>query len=91
MKGDKIKKDGETHLLFEKMDCTLVIGKATIHLENLFNGNPILGKATNDVINDNVDIFFEEIKEPLLNSLRQLFTDIANKITLHFKYEELFP
>lgn len=91
MKGDKVQIKGENHYLFDKMKCNLVIGKASIQLENLFNGNPVLAKATNDVIAENTDILFDEIKPNILSALREKFTDIANKITLKFKSEELFP
>jgi len=91
LKGKKIQRDAKNYLEFDKMKCNLVIGKSTIFLENLFDGNPVLGKATNDVINENSDILFNEIKPSILDSARQRFTDIANRITLTFTYEELFP
>lgn len=91
MKGNKIEKDGTNYLQFDPMKCELGVGKVFLYLQNLFNGNPILGQATNAVINENSDIFFEEIKPNLVHAISKTFTNIANKITLAFKYEELFP
>ncbi|KAK4878345.1 hypothetical protein RN001_010851 [Aquatica leii] len=91
MKGNKIKRNNNDYLEFEQMKCNLVIGKVEIYLDKLFEGNPTLSKATNNVINDNANVLFEEIKPGVLKALTKRFTDIANKITLSFLYEELFP
>lgn len=91
LKGNKIKRDGEEYLEFEKMKLKIQVGGSSIRLENLFNGDPVLGKATSDVINDNSDLFMNEIKPNLQNALSDKFTTIANKITLRFTYKELFP
>ena len=91
LKGNKIKKDGEDYLKFDKMRLRLRIGESKITLGNLFRDDPVIGKATNEVINDNTDLFINEIKPLLENSLAEKFTDIANKITLQFTYKELFP
>lgn len=91
MKGHKVKQNGEDYLKFDKMRLRLNIGKSSLHLGNLFNNDPLLGRATNDVINENSDLFLNEIKPNLENALAEKFTDIANKITLRFTYKELFP
>ncbi|XP_068903387.1 protein takeout-like isoform X2 [Tenebrio molitor] len=91
LKGKKVQKDGQEYLKFDKMRLKLHIGHSRISLGNLFHGDPVIGRATNDVINDNTDLFINEIKPVLENSLAEKFTDIANKITLKFTYKELFP
>ena len=91
MKGHKVKKGENNHLEFDDMKCSLVIGEVSIFLDKLFEGNPTLAKATNDVINDNAHVLFDEIKPGVLKAVTGRFTEIANKITLSFKFEELFP
>ncbi|XP_031333981.1 uncharacterized protein LOC116163993 [Photinus pyralis] len=91
MKGHQVRREERNYLEFENMKCTLVVGGVSVRLENLFESNPTLAKATNDVINDNVQVLFDEIKPGLLKALTRRFTEIANKITLAFTYEELFP
>ncbi|XP_060518413.1 uncharacterized protein LOC132697137 [Cylas formicarius] len=91
MKGDIVKKDGKQHLHFRKFGLKLSIGKSHLHLGNLFSDDAVLGRATNEVVRDNADLFVNEIKPVLENSLAQKFTDIANSITSTFAYEELFP
>lgn len=91
MKGNRIKKNDEEYLEFGKMFLRLNLGKSTIHLGNLFAQDPILARATNDVISDNTDVFINEIKPVLESTLASKFTEIANKITTTFTYKELFP
>ncbi|KAF5285657.1 hypothetical protein FQR65_LT13087 [Abscondita terminalis] len=91
LKGNKIVKNGEEYLEFEKMKLKIEIGNSSIRLDNLFNGDPVLGKATSDVVNENSDLFMNEILPNLQQALSEKFTTIANKITLRFTYKELFP
>lgn len=91
MKGHKVIQNGEEHLKFDKMRLRLYIGKSTLHLGNLFSNDPLLSRATNDIVNENSELFLQEIKPALENALAEKFTDIANKITLRFTYKELFP
>ncbi|KAF5269306.1 hypothetical protein FQR65_LT02607 [Abscondita terminalis] len=91
LKGKKVEKEGINHLEFAKMQCNVVIGKSSIYLHNLFGGNPILEKATNDAISENSESLYQDIRPGISDAIRQRFTDIANRITLSFTYEELFP
>ncbi|KAK9700685.1 hemolymph juvenile hormone binding protein (JHBP) [Popillia japonica] len=88
MKGDKIQKDGEEYLRFDKMKVRIHVGEAKLNLENLFGGDPVLGKVTNDILSDNSELFLNEIRPNLETSLAEKFTEIANKITLRFTYNE---
>ncbi|KAB0794286.1 hypothetical protein PPYR_11125 [Photinus pyralis] len=91
LKGNKISKGGEEFLEFEKMRLKIEVGTSSIRLENLFNGDPVLGKATSDVVNENSNLFISEILPNLQQALSEKFTNIANKITLRFTHKELFP
>lgn len=91
LKGNVEKIQGKNYLQFEKFDIKLYIEKSHINLDNLFAQDPNLGRALNEVVNDNADIFIGEIKPSLEASLADKFTKIANTITKSFTYEELFP
>lgn len=91
MKGQKVMRDGEEYLEFDKMKLKIFIGKAYLNLQNLFNNDPVLGRISNDIVNENAELFLNEIKPSLETSLSEKFTEIANKITLRFTYKELFP
>lgn len=91
MSGHKIQKSTVTHLEFEQMECSISFRNVNVVLKDLFNGNALLGNTTNTVINENVNMFYKEIKPSLVGALAKTFTDIANKITLRFSYDQLFP
>lgn len=46
MKAKKVRRDNNTYLQFDKMKLVIRIGKAYINLDNLFNGDKILGTCT---------------------------------------------
>ncbi|XP_050665604.1 protein takeout-like isoform X2 [Leptidea sinapis] len=91
MKGHKEMRDGNEYLNFDPMKVKLRVGESFIYLTNLFDGDPVLGPATNRVINDNSQVFLQEISPVLEKSLADIFTEMANKITSKFTYKELFP
>jgi len=49
MKGDKIEKNGKKYLKMRKMKTKLDVGDVSVHLTNLFNGDPILGKIQKSI------------------------------------------
>lgn len=91
MRGHKEIRDGREHLKFEQMKVKLRVGDSSIYLTNLFDGDPVLGPATNRVINENSQVFLSEISPVMEKSLADIFTEISNKITSKFTYQELFP
>lgn len=91
MRGHKEKRGDDEYLNFEPMKVKLRVGESSIYLTNLFDGDPVLGPATNRVINENSQVFIQEISPVLEKSLADLFTEMANKITSKFTYKELFP
>ncbi|XP_029169663.1 protein takeout-like [Nylanderia fulva] len=91
LKSHKVIRNNQTYIVFEKMKFNIKINKAHINLDNLFNGDPVLGPASNEVLNANSDLLVDEIKPVLEDALSNLFTEIANKITEAFTYDELFP
>lgn len=91
MRGHKEKRGEEEYLLFDPFKVRLRVGQSSIDLTNLFDGDPVLGPATNRVINENSQVFLQEISPVLERSLGELFTEMANRITSKFTYKELFP
>lgn len=89
--GDLKNIDGKNHLQFPRFNIKLYIEDTHINLERLFERDPVIAKATNEVVNENSDLFLAEIIPSLEVSLAEKFTNIANIITKSFTYEELFP
>jgi hypothetical protein len=91
MHGIKIPKDGKTLIKFEKFVFKIQIGNSQLKLENLFNGDPTLGQLGNRFINENIELFLDDIIPGLENNLAEFFTNIANDIVSKSTFEELFP
>ncbi|KAK0182272.1 hypothetical protein PV327_000426 [Microctonus hyperodae] len=91
LRAQKIVRDNDTYLKFDKMEIGIKVGKANIYLSNLFGGDPILGPASNQLLNANSNLFLDEVRPVLEDALANLFTDVANKVTRSFTYRELFP
>ncbi|KAI4499772.1 hypothetical protein M0802_005028 [Mischocyttarus mexicanus] len=91
LKANKIRRGNNEYLNFERMKIKIIIGDAKILLTNLFNGDPILGKVSNEIINNNNVLLIEEIKPELEKSLAEVLTKAANKVVETFTYDELFP
>ncbi|KYN17998.1 Protein takeout, partial [Trachymyrmex cornetzi] len=91
MKSQKIVKNNNTYVNFEKMKIKIKINKALLNFNNLFGSDSVLGSASNEILNANSEFIIDEIRPVLEDSLSDLFTRIANKITLKFTYDDLFP
>lgn len=91
MRARKYNKNGVTYLHFERFLIKIFIGKKTIKLTNLFQGNPGLEQIGNAFINGNSDFFLTDVYPSIENSLSEFFTDTANRITGEASFDELFP
>ncbi|XP_016975331.1 circadian clock-controlled protein daywake [Drosophila rhopaloa] len=66
-------------------------GKGNLKLENLFNGDKVLGDVINDTINQNFEVFTNDLIAPIARALEANFKVITSKILENFTYNELFP
>lgn len=67
------------------------VGEKKVRLENLFNNDPVLGQVGNQIINENLGFFTNEIIPGLEKGLSKKFTDIANSLLSSTTYDEMFP
>lgn len=66
-------------------------GKGRLRLDNLFNGDKVLGDVINQTINENFELFTNEVIAPIARALEIKFLAIATKIVENFTFNELFP
>ncbi|KAH8344381.1 hypothetical protein KR084_010510 [Drosophila pseudotakahashii] len=66
-------------------------GKGNLKLENLFNGDKVLGDVINESINQNFEVFTNDLIGPIARALEAKFQVITTKILENFTYSELFP
>lgn len=83
--------NGKSYVRFKRIQVRINIPDAKFHLDNLFNGDPVLNQLGNRVVNENSEIFLAELVPGLETSLASIFTDIVNEILKETTYEEMFP
>lgn len=91
LRGVRYQKDGQTFMKFEKFLVKIQVNNSQIHLDNLFNGDPTLGQIGNQFINDNIQLFLDEVTPGLEKSLADTFTEVANDILKGATLDEIFP
>jgi len=84
-------KDGKNYFRLKRLQVRISIGEAKFNLENLFGGDPNLGRIGNQVVNENSEIFLAELIPGLEQSLAAKFQGIANEILKDATYDEMFP
>lgn len=73
------------------MDMGIKIDDYSIHLDNLFGGDKILGEATNQALNQNKKEFIDALNPIVTRTTSEVILEIANKITKNHPYDNLFP
>lgn len=64
----------------EEMKVTFLVGSMRIHLENLFNGNKVLGASLNMFLNQNAKEVIAELRSDLEHGLANIFTGLWNNV-----------
>ncbi|XP_031622988.1 protein takeout [Contarinia nasturtii] len=83
--------NGVDYVKFGNLSIKVSVGGAKFRLENLFNGDRTLGEIGNTVINENAQLFIEELIPGFEKSLSKTFLEIANDILTEVTYDEMFP
>lgn len=64
----------------EEMKVTFLVGGMRIHLDNLFNGNKVLGSSLNMFLNQNAKEVIAELRSDLEHGLANIFTQLWNNV-----------
>ncbi|XP_075167195.1 juvenile hormone binding protein 10 [Haematobia irritans] len=83
--------DGLEYVRFTRLPLKINIDVFKLHLDNLFNGDRVLGEVGNTIINDNQDLYLHEIIPGLERGLSKKFLDIANMMMANTTFDEMFP
>lgn len=89
--ANKTPKNGVEYVKFGNLDMKVTVGAGKFRLENLFNGDKTLGDIGNTIINENAQVFIEELIPGFEKSLSKTFKEIANDILYQVTYDEMFP
>ncbi|XP_058453610.1 protein takeout-like [Malaya genurostris] len=83
--------NGTDYVRFHRLGLRIKVEDGRFALDNLFGGDPALGKIGNQVINENSRIFIDEMIPGLERSLSKTFTGIVNKLLKMATLDDLFP
>ncbi|KAK9879078.1 hypothetical protein WA026_003892 [Henosepilachna vigintioctopunctata] len=79
-------KKGKTHAIFEKDDFEIKPENLHIHIDNLFNGNKLLGDNMNKVLNENWPEVLKELRpvisEVVGSIIRRMLVNLFRKVPL---------
>lgn len=81
----------DDYILIKKIEIKIKVGRGSLKLNNLFNGDKVLGDAINEVINQNFEIVSEDIIPLIEKALQRTFKKTGNKIVSRFINKQLFP
>lgn len=62
------------------MRVTFIVGGMRIHLDNLFNGNKVLGASLNLFLNQNANEVITELRSDLEYGLADIFNGLWNTV-----------
>ncbi|XP_077289809.1 circadian clock-controlled protein daywake-like [Arctopsyche grandis] len=88
---EKVEIDHKIYIRGKEISLKLKIDKADIRLDDLFSGDEILGKATNDFINKNWNTISEEVNPTIENMMVDYLESYTNKFFNKYPLDVLFP
>lgn len=89
--ADPILKKKGTYVEIKNTAAEIKIGKATADFSNLFNGDPLLGPATNKFLNENANEIIGELAPAINQIIEKIFQEIINKLFRTQPIESFFP
>ncbi|XP_020288990.1 protein takeout-like [Pseudomyrmex gracilis] len=84
-------KNGVEKLRIKEFRLKVSVGKGSLKLDNLFDGERVLGDVINSAINNNFDLFTRELMPLVEMALSDAFQNIADNIVEQFTLAQLFP
>lgn len=91
MRGVRYLRNGLEYVKFTKMTMRIQFKDFKLHLDNLFDGNGVLGDVGNTLINNNQELYLNEIVPGLERGLSKKFLNVANEILATATFDEMFP
>ncbi|KFB37439.1 AGAP001982-PA-like protein [Anopheles sinensis] len=70
----------EDAIFIDEMKVTFLVGGMRIHLDNLFQGNQVLGASLNLFLNQNANEVIGELRSDLEHGLADIFTGLWNEL-----------
>lgn len=88
--GKTIERKNKMHLKAENTKLSFSITKLIFKLGNLYNGDKVLGDATNLFLNENWSDVFNEINKSVFEAFAKIVENVLNNIFQKVPYDDLF-
>lgn len=85
-----VTKQGKTYWEITDFLLTLDAEKVEYQFNDLFDGDELMGKQINLVLNDNWDKVFSDIKTSYSKSFGLVYKDLANRVFGQVALEDIF-
>lgn len=85
-----ITKNGKNYIQTDKFSLTFTTTRLTIQLDNLFNGDKLLGDNMNSFLNENWQDILGELQPSISYAMEKILESIANRIFAKVPYDSLF-
>jgi len=82
-------KDGKDYMKMKNDDLKYDIGKAILKLDNLFNGDKVLGESTNKLLNDHWRDIIGDLAPPIVKEVRVAAKKTVQTFLSQVAYDEL--
>ncbi|XP_035898025.1 protein takeout [Anopheles stephensi] len=89
--GELVERNGEQYMHIRKYLVHFEPKLVTFQFGNLFNGDERLGKTMHQVLNDNWEVVFRELRSSYEDTFGYIFKKISNQIFLKVPMNKIFP
>ncbi|XP_058453612.1 uncharacterized protein LOC131431754 [Malaya genurostris] len=83
--------NGQDRVVMYPIPVKLRFNQGQFKLQNLFNGDPVLGEIGNNVINENPLVLLDEVKPAFEENLGRIFSEMADSAVSGATELEIFP
>ena len=85
-----VTRNGKEYLQVEKIKVTLKPERFWMNMDNLFDGNQVLGNQVNQFANENWSLIFEQIHPSISESFQEIYKAVLNNVFATMPYREMF-
>ncbi|KAJ4447904.1 hypothetical protein ANN_09913 [Periplaneta americana] len=83
-------KNGSSYFKSSKHHTTFEPTKATIYLENLFNGDRLLGNQMNELLTENWRAVFKDLEPPIAGAIADTIGNVVNTVAFNVPLDKVF-
>lgn len=90
LEGDFVDHNNKKYIVLKQFKTDVTMDKFTIKLENLFNGNKLLGDAMNQLLNENWSELYKELAPAFVDVFGKNIMNGANKVFAKNSIDKLY-